>query len=140
MENKRNSSSEPTTQNEQTDEATVVIGDDFLSPQETPNEENPHAIPETDPLPLTDQIENNPVMESVSDNRPESAIHLEEIQIGISTSQTSTKEVSEIGHVYYVIEQPDIPSTSSSTENTNVLEESKTTPTSINGSVPSKIS
>lgn len=140
MENKRNSSSEPTTQNEQTDEATVVIGDDFLSPQETPTEENPQAIPKTDTLPLTDQIENNPVMESVSDKRPESAIHLEEIQIGISTSQTSTKEVSEIGHVYYVIEQPDIPSTSSSTENTNVLEESKTTPTSINGSVPSKIS
>lgn len=135
MKDKRKSSSEPTTQNEQTDEATVVIGDDFLSPQETPTEENPQAIPKTEPLPLTDQIE----MESVSDKRPESAIHLEEIEIGMTTSETSIKEVSEIGHVYYVIEQPDIPSTSSTENTKNVLEGSKTTPTKVNGSVPSKI-
>ena len=135
MKDKRKSSSEPTTQNEQTDEATVVIGDDSLSPQETPTEETPQAIPKTEPLPLTDQIE----MEPVSDKQPESAIHLEEIEIGVTTSHTSIKEVSEIGHVYYVIEQPDIPSTSSTENTKNVLEASKTTPTSVNGSVPSKI-
>lgn len=137
------------------DNKTIVTEESNTTPENVEKQDTTNKDKEVEPKVETPPTQTDEVKEDVPDDvkedvpriavtneKEDEPIHMEEIGIGMEgtavVNRKSIKEVSEIGHLYYVIENNDL--TTDTTTVSDKLELDHTAPpTSANGSVPTEL-